>query len=237
MTRGTENMQNLPTADIYQKEVKYMPWGILILEIEEFIMKNVPKNGSVLDLLCGTGYLLGELQKKRPDIKFIGVDLEKEFIDYASKQYPEIEFQVGNVLTWKTNQKFDAVLCTGGLHHLPYEKQKDFIQKISSLATNDGFVVVADPYIDSYSTESGRKIAAAKLGYEYLVATIKNGAPDDVIKATASLIENDVFLIEFKDSIAKVEHYFKEYFSVVDKHKTWPEIQSEYGDYYFILRK
>jgi len=212
-----------------------MPWGILVAEVENFIVKNVPKDGTVLDLLCGTGYLLVELQKKRPDIKFTGVDLESEFIDYARKEYPEIDFQVADAFTWNSDKKFDAILCTGGLHHIQYDKQREFVRKIASLIKDDGFAIVADPYIDDYSNEKERKLAAAKLGYEYLAATIKNGATDDVTKATADLIPNDVFMVEFKTSVNKAKPYFEENFSKVEMRKTWGD--GEYGDYYFILRK
>lgn len=228
-------MQNLPTAAVYQKEVQYMPWGILVAEIEKFIVKNVPKNGTALDLLCGTGYLIGELKKKCPDINFFGVDLESEFIDYAKKEYPNIDFQVADAFTWKSDKKFDTLLCTGGVHHMPYAKQREFIGKIASLVNDDGFAVVADPYIDDYSNEEERKLAAAKLGYEYLAATIKNGATDDVIRATADLIPNDVFMVEYKTSIKKIRPHFEENFSNIEMHKTWGE--NQYGDYYFILRK
>lgn len=230
-------MQNLPTAETYQKEFDYMPWGILISEVKNYILKNISANGSVLDLLCGTGYLLGELQKVRSDVKYIGVDLEPEYIKYAMKQYPSITFEVGDALVWIPSEKFDVVLCTAGLHHIHFEKQKSFIHRLSTLVKDDGFVIVADPYIDDYSNEIERKLAVSKLGYEYLVATIKKGATDDVTKATASLIENDLFLTEFKNSVRKIEPYFKEYFSHVEKYKTWPEENTEYGDYYFILKK
>jgi len=214
-----------------------MPWGILVREIIEYVVENVPQGGTVLDLLCGTGYLLGELQQKRPDISFVGVDLESEFIEYAKKRYPGIGFVVGDAMTWGGDRTFDSVLCTGGLHHLSYEKQEEFIRKISQLVKPEGFAIVGDPYIDSYTNENERKAAATKLGNEYLAATMHNGAPDDVIKATASLIENDVLLVEFKDSLENVEPYFKKAFSSVEKHKTWPKADTQYGDYYFVLRK
>ena len=231
------HMQNLPTAEVYQKGAHYMPWGILVSEIEQYVIGNTPRGGTVLDLLCGTGYILGELCKKRPDLKYIGVDLEKDFITYAQKEYPAIEFHVDNAITWNAEQKYDVVLCTGGLHHISYDQQKEFLGKIASLIRQGGFAIVGDPYIDDYTNEQERKLAATKLGYEYLVATIKNGATDDVIKATASLIENDVLCVEFKDSVKNVEPYLKEYFSFIDKHKTWPKKKTQYGDYYFILKK
>jgi ubiquinone/menaquinone biosynthesis C-methylase UbiE len=230
-------MQNLPTAETYDKEFKYMPWGQLVREIQQIVIDNVPEGGRVLDLLCGTGYLIADIKKKRADIEFVGVDLEDSYIRYAQEQYPGIEFIVADALEWESDQKFNAVLCTGGLHHVPYDKQGILIQKIAAHTKENGFAIVADPYIDNYESESERKIAAAKLGYQYLVATIQNGAPDDVIEATVNLIPNDVMLVEFKSSLKKIEPLFHKSFQNVEKHKTWPLEQVEYGDYYFVLKR
>lgn len=227
-------MQNLPTAETYEAEVKYMPWGILTAEIEKVIVEKVPQNGVVADLLCGTGYLLGQLKAKRPDIQFIGVDLEQEYIEYAKKQFSNIGFVVADAFEWISDKKFDSVLVTGGLHHLPYDKQEPFLKKVSTLINDGGFALIADPYIPNYSNEQERKLAAAKLGYEYLAATIKNGATDDVARATADLIQNDVFLTEFKTSIEKIQPKFERSFKKVEMHKTWGG--EGYGDYYFICQ-
>lgn len=230
-------MQNLPSAQVYEKEFKYMPWGILIHEVEDYILKNTPEGGSLLDLLCGPGYLLGRLLDKRKDLVCHGVDLESEFIQYACKKYPDVTFEVADAFTWKSEQEYDVVLVTAGLHHLPYEQQEDFIKKISTLIKKDGFAIIADPYIGDYSNEEERKIAGAKLGYEYLVATIKNGGENDVIDAAIGVLTNDVNLVEWKTSIDKNKPIFDKYFSNVEMHKTWPKQEGGYGDYYFILSK
>lgn len=225
-------MQNLPTAETYAKEVMYMPWGILIGDIQKIVLDRVPQGGNVVDLMCGTGNLLGELYSKRSDVKYTGVDLEADYIDYAKRQYPNINFEVKDAIIWQSDIKYDAVLCTGGLHHLPYEKQEEFLRKVSSLVKEGGFAIVADPYIPDYSNEQERKISAVNLGCKYLIATIKNNATDDIIKATADLIPNDVLLVEFKTSVEKIKPQFNRSFTNVEIHKTWGE--DGYGDYYFI---
>lgn len=230
-------MQNLPPASTYDDEVKYMPWGKLISQVEEIAINSVPQNGRVLDLLCGTGNLLGRLHTHRPDIIFTGVDLESEYIAFAHDMYPSISFQVGDALTWTSETPYDLVLVTGGLHHIPYENQEKFIQNIAGLTKDNGIAIVADPYIDEYSNEEERKLAAAKLGYEYLIATLRNGATKVVAKATADLIANDVLGVEYKTSIKKMKPIFERYFSRLEQYKTWPETDSEYGDYYFVLRR
>lgn len=234
-------MQNLPSAAIYNEEIKFMPWGILIAQIEELIAGSVPHNGEVLDLLCGTGNLLGRLYTHRPDVVYTGVDLENEYIEFARRSYPQLNFEVGDVLEWSNGKSYDVVVVTGGLHHLPYDRQASFVLKVSGLLKQGGFAIIADPYIDNYldesESESERKLAAAKLGYEYLIATINNGAPDGVVEATAGLITNDVLGVEFKTAVAKIRPIFETYFSSIEEHKTWPQSDTEYGDYYFVLRK
>lgn len=228
-------MKNLPKSEIYEKEFEFMPWGTLINEILDIIEKEVPQNGKVLDLMCGPGYLLGEISKRREDLILEGTDINKEFIQFAQDKYKKISFQIGDVLLWKSTQKYDLILCTGGLHHIPYDKQALFLEKIPSLLNSKGFAIFADPYIDDYSNDSERKQSAAKLGYEYMIATMKNGASEEIIKATIDILHNDVMGFEYKSSLEKMEPIFRKYFSKVEVHKTWPKNKSKYGDYYFLL--
>jgi SAM-dependent methyltransferase len=235
--RENVNMQNLPTAEVYEKEFTYMPWGRLVVEVEKFVLTNAPKGAKVLDLLCGPGYLLGKLQKQRNDIAYLGVDLETGFIEHARKLYPSINFEVADAARWESDQNYDVILCTAGLHHLPYQQQEPFIEKISKLLKPGGFAIIGDPYIDDYVNETERKLAGAKLGYEYLDVTIKNGGTDDVIKAAIDVMSNDVLLVEYKSSVKKIKPLFEKYFDIVEMHKTWPRENTGYGDYWFLLKK
>ncbi len=229
-------MVELPPSKVYEKEFKYMPWGIWVAQVLDLVASKVPKNGSVLDLMCGPGYLLGEIARRRSDLALEGVDLSEEFISHARSKYPGIVFHLDDVLAWEPAQKYDLVVCTGGTHHLPYEHQVPFLEGIPGLLKPDGFCIFADPYVDDYSNESERQQAAAKLGYEYMLATMKKGAPEDIVKATIDILYNDVMGLEFKTSLKKLEPVFRRIFSEVEIHKTWPETESEYGDYYIVCR-
>lgn len=230
-------MQNLPTAEIYEKEFQYFPWGLLAKQIENIVLSKTPSNGTILDLMCGTGYSLAELQKKRMDLVLTGVDLESEFIQYAKAHYRGIDFVVADAFEWQPTGKYDVVLCMAGVHHLLYDKQEPFIKKISKLVKDDGLAIVADPYIDDYKNEEERKVTSAKLGYEYLAATIQNDAPEEIVEAAISILRNDVLGIEYKTSLKKMKPVFEKYFANVELNKTWPNHDSEYGDYYFVLSK
>lgn len=228
-------MQNLPTAEVYEQEFKYFPWGILVQRVLEYIVAAAPRNGSLVDLMCGTGYLLRLIRERRPDLTLVGVDLEHEFIVYANQHYTGIRFETADASTWQSDIQYDIVVCTAGVHHLPYEQQDSFIEKMKHLVSSGGVCVCADPYIDDYADEQERKIASARLGYEYLTETIVSGAPESIIQAAIGILSNDVLGIECKTSIVKQVSTFKKHFSRVEMFKTWPVRESEYGDYYFVL--
>jgi len=237
----------MPSFDIYERELRYMPYKKSLERVAQIVCSEVPRYGDILDLMCGTGYLLGKIKARRPDLYSYGVDINKEFITEAQEKYWKrgMFFETGDILTWSpwkerfdaSKDKFDAVICTGALHHIAYEKQEEVVRKFSEMSNPNGLVIISDCYIDDYQNEKQRKVAGALLGYEYLKETILNGAPDEVVKATIEILHNDVMKEEFKTSLEKRLPIFKKYFSKVDIEKTWPSHQTGYGDYIAILRR
>jgi 2-polyprenyl-3-methyl-5-hydroxy-6-metoxy-1,4-benzoquinol methylase len=229
-------MKELPEPEIYEKEFEFMPWGVLIDRILSMVEKEAPRDGSVLDLMCGPGYLLGEIAKRRGDLSLEGIDINNEFIQHAKRKYPGISFHVVDVLSWNSSKKYDLVLCTGGIHHLPYDRQARFLGTIPELLNPHAIVIFADPYVDDFSNELERKRASAKLGYEYMVAAMKRGAPDEIIKATVDILYNDVMGSEYKTSLKKIGPVFRRIFTNIQIIKMWPESDSEYGDYIIVCK-
>jgi SAM-dependent methyltransferase len=229
-------MKQLPESETYEEGLLYWPYKDSLIEVLEQITKLAPQNSTLLDVMCGPGYLLGEITKKRPDLKLTGVDIDKRYVPYGRKTYPGVNFEEGDVLSWHPKSPFDVVICTGSVHHIPYEQQDKAIANIASMAKPDGLVIISDCFVDDYSNETERKLAAAKLGYEYLRETIQNKASDPVIGWTVDILYNDVFMHEFKPSLKKRSPIYEKYFSDVKTIKTWPKIDSEYGDYISILK-
>lgn len=235
--------RELPVAETYEQEYQYTPWGKIIERVIDTVVDITPKYGHVLDLMCGPGHVLGEIHKRRGDLKLKGVDSSEKFIRYAKEKHPSIRFNVTDVTTSDLGiSQYDAVICTAGIHHLPYEKQVPFLKELPLfLKYPDGICVLGDPMIDDYSDEKKRKIASAKLVYKYLLATIESGAPDEVVSAAIDIMYNDVMKFEYKTSAKKLESILEEIFPRVTKIKAWPSYgtkghKSGYGDYCFICR-
>ncbi|TAK95453.1 class I SAM-dependent methyltransferase [Patescibacteria group bacterium] len=229
-------MKELPISETYEQELLYMPYKKSLAQVLETICAQAPVNGTLLDLMCGPGYLLGQIAEKRKDLHLLGVDSDARYVDFSKAKYPGIDFEVGDILAWKPKELFDVVICTGSVHHIPYEKQDEAVARIASMVKPGGFCIISDCHIDDYSNEQERKLAAAKLGYEYLRATIANGAPEDVVAATIDILHNDVMMDEFKTSVERRMPVYQKYFSEVELSKTWPDTDSQYGDYYVVCK-
>jgi ubiquinone/menaquinone biosynthesis C-methylase UbiE len=83
------------------------------------------KEGLILDLGTGPGYLPIEIVKSAPNIKIVGIDLSRKLIQMARENAQKagfadrLEFSVGNSAKLRFNDAaFDMVLSTGMLHSL-----------------------------------------------------------------------------------------------------------------------
>lgn len=98
----------------------------------------VKNAGTVLDIGCGSGFIVNLLARRYPNIKFVAVDFSNS-IDYAinfslTHGIKNITYYNENFLTWKTDEIFDTVICNGVLHHIP--EYRLAANKIKTLANN-----------------------------------------------------------------------------------------------------
>lgn len=230
-------MKELPTPETYEESLTCLPYRDSLRRVIDHVVEHALRGGSLVDVMSGPGYLLGEIGRARGDLSLTGVDIDPRYVAFGRKTYPNAVFRRRDVLFWKPVQKFDVVLCTGAIHHVPYERQERAIANIASLVKPGGFAVISDCYVNEYTNETERKRAAAKLGYEYLKATIDNGASDEVLQWALDILYNDVLMAEYKTSIEKRLPLLRKYFRSISSLKIWPNTEhghfppTGYGDY------
>ena len=83
------------------------------------------REGRLLDLGTGPGYLPFEIAKKAPSVTVVGIDLSRPFIRIARKKARlaglehRVRFEVGNATKLRfEDESFDRVISTGMLHML-----------------------------------------------------------------------------------------------------------------------
>jgi len=83
-----------------------------ILPIVE-IIKSLPIK-SVLELGCGFGHTLNEFK----NLRVVGIDISEYAITQAKKMYPDIDFQIGNILDIPLQESFDVVFTSAVVEHV-----------------------------------------------------------------------------------------------------------------------
>jgi len=113
----------------------------------EYILKYLKpeKTDSILDVGCGSGRLLRHL----PPCEYVGVDLSRQYIEYANRRVFEgkASFFHADVKQLETMNlpKFSIVSAIGLLHHLDDEDAKFLLGTARNLLQDGGRLVTVDP--------------------------------------------------------------------------------------------
>jgi len=111
--REVDEMFLDPTKDKGQFVEKH--WKNYLTYFNLYFQSHIKKDNSktlLLDIGCGPGYALGELQKH--GFQLYGSDFSTKMIEYAKTLYPKILFQQSSVYLMPfADETFDIIVCLG----------------------------------------------------------------------------------------------------------------------------
>lgn len=104
-----------------------------------------PSPRRVIDLGCGPGTFLGNLQ--RPFERALGIDLAAPQIAYAQSRYrrPGLEFRAGDVTQLDPAERFDVAVSIEVVEHLRPEDTRRFLAAIHDLLAPGGTLILTTP--------------------------------------------------------------------------------------------
>ncbi len=83
-------------------------------DLLKFFTYNIPDTSSVLEIGCGTGYLLNAINPDRG----VGIDLSPNMINAAKRRYPHLEFYQMDAEFLNLQDVFDVVIISDTLGEL-----------------------------------------------------------------------------------------------------------------------
>jgi len=143
-------------ASSYEKASRMVIEGYYS-QVADEVVSNI-RQGTILDLGTGPGYLPIEIVKRAPDVGITGVDLSRKLIRMARSNAQKaglssrLSFEVGNSARLRfVDETFDMVISTGMLHSL--KNPVNVLAEIYRVLKNGADAWIYDPanvtqYID-----------------------------------------------------------------------------------------
>jgi len=108
------------------------------------IKKHLPKNGTLLDIGCGSGRHIIPLHKE--GYKVTGVEPLKTFVEIVHQQSPRIPIENCSIMDFKTTEKFDLIISMwNAFHQLAYTEKEALtvLEKMKNLLKANGTIILS----------------------------------------------------------------------------------------------
>jgi uncharacterized protein len=120
----------------------------------------LPKNGKILDLGCGYGFMSYLLHFTSPGRRMVGVDYDEEKIEVANHCFSKddrINFLEADI-KHLTFESYDGIILSDVLHYLDPEEQKKLLSKCICHLNPSGVILVRDGDSDLESKHRKTKL-------------------------------------------------------------------------------
>jgi 1-acyl-sn-glycerol-3-phosphate acyltransferase len=117
----------------------------------------LPKQGKMLDLGCGYGFMPYMLHFAAPGREFTGVDYDEEKIEVANNCFSktdDINFIYADALQFEM-QQYDAIIMADMLHYLQPDQQTRLIEKCIAALKPEGKLIIRDGDADLQQRQKG----------------------------------------------------------------------------------
>jgi SAM-dependent methyltransferase len=126
------------------------------LDIALHWVRGLGPNASVLELGCGTGWLVRELHS-RIGSRVTGIDLSPAAIEVAKQHCPSGRFFSGDFGSESVNGRYDAVVSADVIAHVP--DQQKFADRVAQLLRPGGLFILMtqNPFVWNRSSRLSKK--------------------------------------------------------------------------------
>ena len=164
----TNNFENLDLTAFIKKHTKELHRvhtigffeGIVPKYFSEYIVPEIPVEGKILDLGCGTGTLV-RLLKKRGQKDVVGIDINP-YPEWKMLESENIRFEVvkeKDFISFIRKESPQSVAITWTLHHMEFDEQERYLQSLYEvLSPGSHLIVLEDSYAETIPPEKGKDL-------------------------------------------------------------------------------
>jgi malonyl-CoA O-methyltransferase len=102
---------------------------------------------SILDIGCGTGFVLAEAAARWPEAKLTGLDIAPAMLSEAKRKIPRLATLRADASTCDLTERFDLILSSMTLHWFPHPEET--LRRWQNWLTPQGVLCVAVPVAGS----------------------------------------------------------------------------------------
>ena len=137
-------------------------------DVDFYVQQAKQKNGSVLDLACGSGRFSIPIAKSGLNVS--GLDLSRTMLNLAKekaeKENLKIDFRIGDIRLFNLGKKFDFIFCGfNSSQHLQEEKEyRSFLESVKEHLSPNGIFAfdIFNPSIAMLNRKSSDKFLVSK---------------------------------------------------------------------------
>ncbi|GEM_PF-1930207 len=140
--------KNRTFFDLWSSTYDFAPFQFWMKRFHRPVLKeiNFLKNGTVLDISCGTGELLKKIYHLDTEhkLKLKGVDISSKMLEVAGKKLPKsILLELQNVVELQEKDNtYNYIISTEAFHHYP--NQEKAMREMVRVTKQRGKVIVVD---------------------------------------------------------------------------------------------
>ena len=126
---------------------KHLFWGLEHYTYIQYVISQVLqiKYESLLDVGCGEGRIISELENKNRRSKHHGVDISEKAIRFANAFNERSSFSVHDITQSPFSEKVDTIISCEVVEHIPPEKVSLYISNIAKSLSSGGNFIVTTP--------------------------------------------------------------------------------------------
>ena len=96
----------------------------------------------IYDFACGPGLIVPLVEELWPNARYVGLDISKPMLKYASKEYPELEWVLVDGPEYP-NEQADIILAHSLFTHIYREDALDYLEATKSALKPDGVASIS----------------------------------------------------------------------------------------------